>query len=68
MFESNCEFNKFCNCGKNYGTKTCDNCKFYEMIDSGYGYCIALPIPPVVAHCKITCTFFKEKISEVKHE
>jgi hypothetical protein len=55
-----CVHMPYCNCQKDLSMNTCDNCQFYKMIDSGYGYCIALPIASTVAWCKTPCALFKE--------
>ena len=55
-----CEFLDSCNC-INKKEKQCRDCRYYSMIDSGYGYCKALPQPILVAWCKDTCSFFSSK-------
>lgn len=55
-----CQHNPYCNC-KRIINDGCETCQFYKIIDSGYGYCIALPIVIIVPFCKITCALFKGK-------
>ena len=50
--ECNCEEDKERNCGK---------CKRYVLIDSGYGYCRALPVWTVTAWCRDICGLFRAK-------
>ena len=38
----------------------CEKCNWYVAIDSGYGYCIALPTTYQVPWCKDICSLFKE--------
>jgi hypothetical protein len=40
--------------------QSCQDCKFYGFIDSGYGACKALPTIITVPWCKDICSFFKE--------
>ena len=53
-----CECEGFCPC-KTPQLETCEDCKFYRWIDSGYGHCIALPTAITVPWCKIPCSLFK---------
>lgn len=39
--------------------KKCSECTFYCPIDSGYGWCKALPTFEVVAWCRDVCSLFK---------
>ncbi len=55
-----CEWDKCCDCHEKKET-TCSACKYYYFIDSGYGYCRALPKPIMVAWCRFTCSLFKSK-------
>lgn len=60
--ESFCEFQDSCDCNaKKVKTISCESCRYYWFIDSGYGYCKALPQPSIVAWCKDICSLFKEK-------
>ena len=54
-----CECEAYCPCGKTEAPH-CENCKYYRMWDSGYGYCIALPEAVLVPWCKIPCSLFKD--------
>ncbi len=54
----NCMFQGSCRCDVRKGA-SCMNCRFYLAIDSGWGYCRALPQPIVVGWCKDVCSLFK---------
>lgn len=56
-----CEFQEACNCKRKI-EQSCELCTFFRAIDSGYGWCIALPRPFVVAWCKEVCFFFGKKL------
>ena len=56
--KKNCDFEGMCDCNNKAKSKRCDICTWYSMIDSGYGYCRALPQPIVVAWCKDICSYF----------
>ncbi|KKM83683.1 hypothetical protein LCGC14_1306950 [marine sediment metagenome] len=65
-----CHWENFCKCShdsKEYIEKedSCSKCPFYLFIDSGYGWCRALPEPIVVAWCKDICSFYPSKAREV---
>ena len=53
-----CEDYSPCNADKD---PRCEMCGFYRIIDSGYGYCIALPTVVTVPWCRITCSLFELK-------
>jgi hypothetical protein len=59
--ESKCEHKDYCDCNENH--LSCEKCKWYKMIDAGYGYCMGLPKVEVVPWCKITCSLFIEVIN-----
>ena len=54
---SDCKWEQSCDC---LGIKQryCELCQWYRMIDSGYGWCTALPTHVVVAWCRDICTHF----------
>ena len=52
-----CECEEYCPCKKPH--EKCWLCNYYRQIDSGYGYCIALPQVIVVPWCRIICSLFK---------
>ena len=60
--KKNCKWEDSCICesGGSYIHKSiqCQDCKFYFFIDSGTGYCRALPEPVLVAWCKDICSLF----------
>jgi len=56
-----CEFIESCNCKELNKTKRCDRCYWFWVLDSGYGYCRALPIPVLVAWCKDPCSLYTEE-------
>lgn len=56
--EMGCEWKESCRCDHTKAIK-CEDCIWYRMIDSGYGTCIALPTPVVVAWCKDPCSLLK---------
>lgn len=60
---SDCKWANSCNC-KGAKTKFCLKCKWYYFIDTGYGYCKALPEHIVVAWCRDICSLFKFKEKE----
>ena len=55
-----CECENYCSCRQppHHG---CGDCDWYRFLDSGYGYCIAMPKVAVVPWCKITCSLFKAR-------
>ena len=55
-----CEWGDSCVC-RGVKPNCCELCKWYWMIDSGYGYCKALPQHTVVAWCRDTCSLFVGK-------
>ena len=61
--ESTCEWEECCDCSSPSATKDklCEKCVFYYWVDSGYGYCRALPEFIVVAWCRDVCSLFKKK-------
>lgn len=52
-----CKWEDSCNCVSDKPT-TCEQCKFYHFIDSGYGWCKALPVFEVVGWCRDVCGLF----------
>ena len=56
-----CEWEDSCDCHGNKARNTCEQCKWYWVIDSGYGYCRALPKHTSVAWCKDVCSLYKER-------
>ena len=55
-----CKSSAFCKCVNHDECKECKSCTSYRMIDSGYGWCMFLPVPIVVPWCRIPCGNFKE--------
>jgi len=55
-----CKFSDSCNCS-DIKDRCCEKCQWYYRLDSGYGYCKALPEPVIVAWCKDVCSLYKEK-------
>jgi hypothetical protein len=53
-----CQFCLSCECKLNKVDR-CEKCRWYKFIDSGYGFCRALPTFTIVAWCKDTCNFYK---------
>lgn len=61
--QNKCEWEGCCDCSS-FGAnkdKQCEKCSFYYCVDSGYGYCRALPQFIVVAWCRDACSLFKEE-------
>jgi len=58
--KSDCISNLFCECNLNK-TESCEQCLWYNFIDSGYGYCKALPTFVQVAWCRDICSLFKKR-------
>lgn len=54
---NDCKWQDSCDCE---GIKPlyCQRCKWYSWIDSGYGYCKALPEHIIVAWCRDICSLF----------
>ena len=50
-----CMCDEFCSCTGDDGAM-CYSCKWYRMIDSGYGNCVALPVVQVVPWCRPICS------------
>jgi len=59
--ENCCEFEDACNCSRLDKLKTCERCQFYYGVDSGGGYCRAMPKFEPVAWCRDTCSLYKER-------
>lgn len=57
---SSCEWKNSCNCD-NKKQLWCELCKWYWVLDSGYGYCRALPDHIIVAWCRDICSLFAKK-------
>lgn len=55
-----------CNCDIPTSKKgsTCESCRFYHTIDSGYGWCKALPTFVMVGWCRDVCGLFQEKVRQ----
>ena len=53
-----CESEEYCPCDWDK-MRHCKECEYYQIIDSGYGHCIALPAVVIVPWCRITCSLFK---------
>lgn len=56
--QPDCEWKDSCDCVL-IKTITCENCRFYYFIDSGYGWCKALPAFEEMAWCRDVCGLFK---------
>lgn len=54
-----CKWAESCDCHR-IKSDYCEKCKFYLGIDSGYGFCKALPEHIVVAWCRDICSLFKK--------
>lgn len=53
-----CKWEGTCDCsGKE---RSCEDCKHYHCVDSGFGECYALPEIVMVAWCKDTCALFQK--------
>ena len=60
--ERDCECEEYCPCPSNKVPRyTCLDCSYYKMIDSGYGYCTAMPKVVVVPWCRIICSLFQRR-------
>lgn len=60
--EVGCECEEYCPCHTpDDGELICEKCKYYRMIDSGYGYCITLPKVAIVPWCRIPCSLFMKR-------
>ena len=57
--ESTCKWDGICKCHSTNKERRCDKCDFYWWVDSGFGYCRALPEFVVVAWCRDVCSFYK---------
>lgn len=55
-----CAFKESCICD---GIKDniCEFCSFYQVIDSGYGYCKSLPKPVIIPWCKDICSLYRRE-------
>ena len=58
--ESGCECEEYCPCDSD-NMPRCEKCEYYEMIDSGHGHCIALPVVAIVPWCRVTCSLFEKR-------
>ena len=59
-----CKWTDSCVCGEGKGfSNVCMKCHYYFFVDSGYGYCRALPEHILVAWCRDVCSLFKFKVS-----
>ena len=59
--DSLCKFEDVCVCHDDDYRHNCDECRWYRMIDSGYGRCTAIPEAPTVPWCKFTCVHFARR-------
>ena len=60
---ANCKWVESCRCDLTSiiaKTEYCEECRFYQILDSGVGWCKGLPEPIVVAWCKDICALFKK--------
>lgn len=57
--QDDCKWIDCCDC-HNYSRIRCSNCRYYHAIDSGYGYCRAMPEFVVVAWCRVVCSLFSD--------
>jgi len=64
MSEPKCKWENSCDCSDPNKDKSCQECKWYWMVDSGGGYCKALPEHTEVAWCRDVCSLFKEAMNE----
>lgn len=55
-----CQWAESCNCDENK-SHSCMKCKWYWFIDSGYGYCKALPEHMAIAWCRDVCSLYGQK-------
>jgi len=56
-----CNWSNSCDCVSKNKEKQCEMCAFYWWIDSGYGYCRALPKHIAVPWCRDICSLFKAR-------
>ncbi len=56
--ELGCKWLESCKC-KDKRENACGYCQFYFQIDSGFGYCRALPSHVLTAWCRDICSLFK---------
>ena len=61
----NCEFDNACDCSSNDKPNTCEKCQFYFWVDSGNGWCRAMPKFEAVAWCRDVCSLYKEQGGEM---
>lgn len=54
-----CEWLDSCKCNALDKTDYCGKCRFYFQVDSGYGYCRALPGFVLVAWCRDVCSLYR---------
>jgi len=64
--KSDCRWAESCDCS-DIKITYCSKCIWYWAIDSGYGYCKALPQHTIVAWCRDCCRLF-EPIKGVSDE
>ena len=65
--ELRCEWQESCICDSRKSAH-CDKCELYYFIDSGFGWCKALPVPTRVAWCRDICGLFRPKKKVTKKE
>ena len=53
--------NRGCICDAHSKHVSCQECRFYHMIDSGYGWCKALPTFVIVGWCRDICGMFRNR-------
>jgi len=63
--EKGCECEDYCPCKEPH--HGCEDCIWYRFIDSGYGYCIAVPGVVGVPWCRIVCSLFKLRDHNIEH-
>jgi len=54
-----CRWSDCCRC-EDDKSDYCQKCQFYWFIDSGYGYCRALPEFVLVGWCRDVCSLYEE--------
>ncbi len=57
-----CRWSDSCDClSKDSKKQKCEDCNWYKFVDSGFGFCKALPEPVIVAWCRDICSLFEVK-------
>lgn len=57
---ADCRWKESCDCSS-IKDKHCSKCAFYWWLDSGYGYCKALPEHTLVGWCRDICYLYHPK-------